>query len=130
MADFWFMRPSPVSCHHSPCPHLPKPQWTLSPSKRKGDHLLTHGRTGHLLTHRTGGAIVDPSGVREGGANPPLPRNCKRRELEPICWSHWDANPGKAVQTQRSVSQETGQMPSRAVSASMGELKATSLSSR
>jgi hypothetical protein len=50
------------------------------------------------LTHSTGQAIVDPSGVREGGANPPLPRNCKRRELEPISWSHWDANSGKAVQ--------------------------------
>ena len=38
-----------------------------------------------ILTHRAWGAIVDPSGVREGGANPPLPRNCKRREIEPIC---------------------------------------------
>jgi hypothetical protein len=50
------------------------------------------------LTHGTGQFIVDQSGVREGGANPPLPRNCKRRELEPISWSHWDANSGKAVQ--------------------------------
>jgi hypothetical protein len=31
--------------------------------------------------------------------------------------------PGKAVQVRRSVSQETGQMPTWAVSASMGELK-------
>jgi hypothetical protein len=37
------------------------------------------------LTPRLLRAIVRPSGVREGGANPPLPRNCKRRELEPIC---------------------------------------------
>ena len=50
------------------------------------------------LTRGTGQVIVDQSGVREGGANPPLPRNCKRRELEPISWSHWDANSGKAVQ--------------------------------
>jgi hypothetical protein len=73
------------------------------------------GRRRSGLTHGTGQAIVEQSGVREGGANPPLPRNCKRREFEPICWSHWDANPGKAVQARRSVSQETGQMPSRAV---------------
>ena len=37
------------------------------------------------LTQGSAQAIVEPSGVREGGANPPLPRNCKRRELEPIC---------------------------------------------
>jgi hypothetical protein len=59
------------------------------------DALVTHGRTGHLLTHRTWGAIVEQSGVREGGENPPLPRNCKRRELEPICWSHWDLPLGR-----------------------------------
>jgi hypothetical protein len=33
---------------------------------------------GSSLTRCIVRVIVDPSGVREGGANPPLPRNCKR----------------------------------------------------
>ena len=49
------------------------------------------------LTHGTGQAIFDQSGVREGGANPPLPRNCKRREPGEEDIKATGTSPGKAA---------------------------------
>ena len=44
------------------------------------------------------------------GANPPLPRNCKRREYGHAKFAATGfRHPGKAVQIRRRVSQETGQ---------------------
>src|SRR5882757_3983829 len=48
---------------------------------------------------------------REGGANPPLPRNCKRREPGEDDRKATGTSPGKAAEVCRRVSQENGLAP-------------------
>jgi hypothetical protein len=45
--------------------------------------------TARRLTRPAARAITRPSGVREDGANPSLPRNCKRRGSGNLSGSHW-----------------------------------------
>jgi hypothetical protein len=48
-----------------------------------------------LLTLPASAIIVEILWCREGGVNPPLPRNCKRRETELSVWRHWSEALGR-----------------------------------
>ena len=48
-----------------------------------------------LLTLPASAIIVEVLWCREGGVNPPLPRNCKRRETELSVWRHWSEALGR-----------------------------------
>jgi hypothetical protein len=78
------------------------------------------------IVPRGGGRItIAPSGAREGGAIPPLPRNCKRQEIgTPMEATGPQAREGCPI----SLRRKSGDRPdtNRACSTSMGELKSIS----